>query len=138
MTTRELIEILELEHPSQEVVLVTQSKRIMQVLGVNADKSREAGAVALDVDWSVTEGRIKETEEDKLRRERAKLTKEINRLTDERKRQLAAKVRKQEKSKRNKTAQLIDEIIGPVKKGPKPEVKRGRGRPPKYKKLDTE
>ena len=138
MTTRELIEILELEHPSQEVVLVTQSKRIMQVLGVNADKSREAGAVALDVDWSVTEGRIKETDEDKLRRERAKLTKEINRLTDERKRQLAAKVRKQEKSKRNKTAQLIDEIIGPVKKGPKPEVKRGRGRPPKYKKLDTE
>ena len=138
MTARELIELLELEHPDQEVVLCTQSKRVMQVLGINVEKSREAGAVALDVDWSVTEGRIKETEEDKLRRERAKLTKEINRLTDERKRQLAAKVRKQSTSKRNKTAQMIDEIIGPVKKGPKPQISRGRGRPPKYKKLDTE
>ena len=130
--------MLELEYPDQEVVLSTQSKRIMQVLGVNAERSRELGAVVLDVDWSVTEGRVKETEEDKLRRERAKLTKEINRLTDERKRALAAKVRKQSKSKRNKTAQLIDEIIGPIEKKPKTEVKRGRGRPPKYRKLDTE
>lgn len=129
--------LLEMEHPDQEVVLLSaQSHRIMQVLGINTAKSAELGAIVLDVDWSVTEGRVVESEKDKLRRERDKLTREIAKLTEEEKRKLAKAAHKQSKSKRTKSQQMIAEVLGPPKKGrPKKTetVKRGRGRPRKYK-----
>lgn len=136
MKPRELIRLLELEHPEQEVVLHTTSNRIMQILGINASKSSELGAIVLDVDWSVTEGRVVETEEDKLRRQRDRLTREINRLTEEKKRQLSKNVRKKSKSSRSKAQQMIADALGEAKVGRPtklPETKRGRGRPRKYK-----
>lgn len=118
MKPRELIQLLELEYPNQEVVLcATQSKRIMQILGINRAKSSELGAVVFDVDWSVTEGRVEESEIDKLKREKERLTKKIEKLTAEEKAQLATKVRKQTKSKRSKADKMIDEIIGQRPKG---------------------
>lgn len=118
MKPRELMQILELEYPEQEVVLCAiQSKRIMQILGINRAKSAELGAIVLDVDWSVTEGRVEESEIDKLKREKERLTKKIAKLTAEEKAQLATKVRKQTKSKRSKADKMIDEIIGQRPKG---------------------
>jgi len=137
MRPTELIRLLELEHPDQEVVLHTSSNRIMQILGINAAKSAELGAIVLDVDWSVTEGRVVETEEDKLRRQRDKLTKEINRLTEAKKRELARAVHKRSKSQRSKAHQMIAEALGETSgRRTKEELteKRGRGRPRKYKK----
>lgn len=133
MKPRTLIELLELEHPEQEVVLYSQSKRVMQILGINAAKSAELGAIVLDVDWSVTEGRVVETEKDKLIRQRDKLTREIGKLTEAEKRKLAAKVRHKSKSNRSKTAQMIDDIIGPMKTGRPKKTPKKRGRPRKYK-----
>lgn len=118
MRPRELMQILELEYPEQEVVLCAiQSKRIMQILGINHAKSAELGAIVLDVDWSVTEGRVEESEIDKLKREKERLTKKIAKLTAEEKAQLATKVRKQSKTKRSKADKMIDEIIGQRPKG---------------------
>ena len=136
MRPTELIRLLELEHPDQEVVLHTSSNRIMQILGINASKSAELGAIVLDVDWSVTEGRVVETEEDKLRRQRDRLTKEINKLTDAKKRELARAVHKRGKSQRSKAHQMIAEALGETSgRRTKEELneKRGRGRPRKYK-----
>ena len=141
MRPTELMRLLELEHPDQEVVLLTSSNRIMQVLGINARKSAELGAIVLDVDWSVTEGRVVETQEDKLRRQRERLTKEINKLTEEKRRQLSKNVRKKSKSSRSKAAQMIADALGEGKPGRPtklPQEKRGPGRPRKYKKPDEE
>ena len=135
MKPRELIELLELEHPDQDVLLYTaSSNREMQILGINATKSRELGAVVFDVDFTVKEVRVKLTEAQKQKIEKERLRKEINKLTDEEKAKLARKVRNRPVAQRGKKAQMIDEIIGPLPKGRKKETeKRGRGRPRRYK-----
>lgn len=137
MTARELIELLQMEHPAQEVVLYTEGHRILQFIGINRQASSKFGAVVIDVDWSETEGRVVETEEDKLKRQRDKLDKEIQKLTDEKKKELARVVRKQSKSKRTQAAQIIDSLLEPQKKGKtKGATKRPPGRPRKYKKKE--
>lgn len=137
MKPRELIALLELEHPEQEVVLMAiKRQRLMQILGINAAKSAELGAIVLDVDWSA-ENKVEETKIDKLERQRARLTKEIERLTDEAKEELARSIRVRSKSDMTEENRMIDEILGPMKKGRKKKkstTKRGRGRPRKYKK----
>ncbi len=137
MKPRELIALLELEHPEQEVVLMAvKRQRLMQILGINAAKSAELGAIVLDVDWSA-ENKVEETKIDKLERQRARLTKEIERLTDEAKEELARSIRVRSKSDMTEENRMIDEILGPMKKGRKKKkstAKRGRGRPRKYKK----
>lgn len=118
MKPTELIQLLEMEHPDQEVVLCTvQSKRIMQILGINRIKCCELGAIVFDVDWSVTEGRVEESEIDKLQREKERLAKKIDKLREEEKAALAQKVRKQSKSKRSKADNMIDEILAERKVG---------------------
>lgn len=109
----------------------------MQILGINKAKSFELGAIVLDVDWSVEEGKVVETPLDKLERQKAKLQKEIDRLTDEEKQKLAVVVHKQSKAKRTSAHKMIAEALGEAKKGRPTKTttaKRGRGRPRKYKK----
>lgn len=116
--------------------MAVKRQRLMQILGINAAKSAELGAIVLDVDWSA-ENKVEETKIDKLERQRERLTKEIERLTDEAKEELARSIRVRSKSDMTEENRMIDEILGPMKKGRKKKkstAKRGRGRPRKYKK----
>lgn len=77
MKVSELIELLSEFYPDEDVVLYTFSHRVMQLLGINRQVSEQLGAIAIDCDWSMVEGTIVESEMDKIKRERDKLSRKI-------------------------------------------------------------
>lgn len=88
MKVRELLELLSFEYPDLEVVGWTDTHRIVQILSVNKEKSSETNAFVLNVDWTVTPGKVVESEVDKLEREKQNIINKINKLKDEEKAKL--------------------------------------------------
>lgn len=127
MKVRELRLILDGCHPEETVVLMSdQSHRLMQILSVNQQASLDNGALVLNADWAIKD-KVEEKPIDRLKRERDKMTAEINKLSASERQRLAKKVHKNSKSKRSRTTQMIADCLDEVNKA-NPPVKRGRPR----------
>ena len=126
MTAAELINILSGCYPSENVTVQSEAGRNMQVLGIDADASREAGCIVLKTAWSYMDKPV-ESEEDKLRRQREEINKQLAKMrSDEAKAKAKAEKKKttKRKKKRKKNATAAEQIA----KGVVPTGKRGRPR----------
>ena len=133
MKARELIEILENCHPDEDVALYTeQSHRVLLLKGYDPALSSKLGAVTFTVDFSVTEGKVKEDPVDKMKKERDMLTAKIAKMTAEQKAELSRKTHKKSKSNRSAAVNLVNDILKEQADAPK------RGRPPKKRVLETD
>lgn len=70
MKVKEVISMLEEFYPEDEVIILTDSGRVIQILGVNRLASQENGCIVLRSDWSVIKGKIVETDAEREAREK--------------------------------------------------------------------
>lgn len=126
MKVKELMSILSLCHPEEDVALYTLSERFMTILGLNGDQTAQRGTPVLDVDWVVVKSRPVENPRDVLLRQQEAIERAIEQIDREREAALPKKKKRKTKRKRktkpNRTAeeQLANGTI--------PTGKRGRPR----------
>lgn len=133
MTALELINILSGCYPSENVTVQSEAGRNMQVLGIDADASREAGCIVLKTAWSYMDKPV-ESEEDKLRRQREDITKQLARMkAEERKvKEKAEKEAVKKKTTRKKKRKTTSKARGATKMVAEGKVPTGKpGRPRK-------
>lgn len=129
MTVIELIEMLSVRYPTENVTIQSEAGRNIQVVGIDESLSSQYGCTVLRTVWS-TKDKPVESEEDKLKRQRADINKQLTKMRDEEAKakkkasaraKAGAKTRKKKAKKtKNATAQIASGVV--------PTGKRGRPR----------
>jgi len=129
MTARQLIELLQDRYPDENVTIRNESGRYLQIDGIDDAQSMLEGCIVLRSVWSYADKPV-ESEEDKLRRQREDITKQLAKMkADEAKEKKKASARakagaKTRKKKTKKTRSASKQIAS----GYVPTGKRGRPR----------
>ena len=135
MTAIELINILSGCYPSENVTVQSEAGRNMQVLGIEADASREAGCIVLKTAWSYQD-KVVESEEDKLKRQREEITKQLARMKAEEKK--GKQDAEKKKATRKKKSTKKKKVTGATKMVTEGKVPTGRPGRPRKMVADTE
>jgi len=139
MTAIELINILSACYPTENVTVQSEAGRNMQVLGIDADASRDAGCIVLKTAWSYQD-KVVESEEDKLKRQREDITKQLARMkAEERKvKEKAEKEAVKKKATRKKKSAKKKKVTGATKMVAEGKVPTGKPGRPRKMVADTE
>ena len=135
MTAIELINILSGCYPSENVTVQSEAGRNMQVLGIDAEASREAGCIVLKTAWSYQD-KVVESEEDKLKRQREEITKQLARMKAEEKK--VKQDAEKKKATRKKKSTKKKKVTGATKMVTEGKVPTGRPGRPRKMVADTE
>lgn len=129
MTVNELIEMLSVRYPTENVTIQSEAGRNIQVVGIDESLSSEYGCTVLKTVWS-TKDKPVESEEDKLKRQRADINKQLAKMRDEEakaKKKASARAKAGAKT-RKKKAKKAKSATAQIASGVVPTGKRGRPR----------
>lgn len=125
MTAQELMNILSDRYPSENVTLQSEGGRNIQIIGIDERLSSQYGCIVLKTAWSYADKPV-ESEEDKLKRQREEINKQLAKMrAEEAKAKKAAEKKKTTKRKKKKRNATATEQIA---KGVVPTGKKGRPR----------
>ena len=129
MTVIELIEMLSVRYPTENVTIQSEAGRNIQVVGIDEGLSSEYGCTVLKTVWS-TKDKPVESEEDKLKRQRADINKQLEKIrTEEAKAKKKASTRAKAGAKtRKKKAKKAKSATAQIASGVVPTGQRGRPR----------
>ena len=128
MTAQELIELLSVRYPTENVTVQSEGGRNIQITGIDEALSSEYGCTVIKTMWS-TKDKPVESEEDKLKRQRADINKQLEKIRAEEakekkkasaKGKMMAKAKKKKKKTKSTSAQIASGVV--------PTGKRGRPR----------
>ena len=126
MTVAELINILSDRYPTENITIRNESGRYLTIDGIDEAQSMATGCIVLKAAWTYSDKPV-ESEEDKLKRQREEINKQLAKMrSDEAKAKAKAEKKKttKRKKKRKKNATAAEQIA----KGVVPTGKRGRPR----------
>ena len=129
MTVNELIEMLSVRYPTENVTIQSEAGRNIQIIGIDEGLSSEYGCTVLKTVWS-TKDKPVESEEDKLKRQRADINKQLAKMRDEEakaKKKASARAKAGAKT-RKKKAKKAKSATAQIASGVVPTGKRGRPR----------
>lgn len=129
MTVNELIEMLSVRYPTENVTIQSEAGRNIQVIGIDEGLSSQYGCTVLKTVWS-TKDKPVESEEDKLKRQRADINKQLAKMRDE---EAKAKKKASTRAKagaktRKKKAKKAKSATAQIASGVVPTGQRGRPR----------
>lgn len=125
MTAEELIFLLSDRYPKENVTLQSEGGRNIQIIGIDEALSSQYGCIVLKTAWSYADKPV-ESEQDKLKRQREEINKQLAKMREEEaKAKKAAEKKKTTKRKKKKRTSTATEQIA---KGVVPTGQRGRPR----------
>ncbi len=120
--------MLSVRYPTENVTIQSEGGRNIQVVGIDERASSEYGCTVLKTVWSAKDKPI-ESEEDKIRRQRDDLTRQLAKMREEEKKakekaEKEAKKKATAKKRRKRNASTTKQVVN----GTVPTGKRGRPR----------